>query len=682
MAHRAFRAAALAAVLLLALASLTFAAQRVVLLEDATSTTCPPCGPTNPIIHQIGVNYGPQVVMVAWHCWWPSPGDDPFYWHNPTPQQTRINYYGISGIPDVVIDGVTHVYPSPYTAMANVINARLLIPSPLTFTNMSGLLQGSNINLSFDVNVETATPGTNFRLFVIATEEDIPYNWQGQTNCYDVFRRSNASTGEVIDLSVVGTQHFDRTLPYYSEYNPTGLHAVVIVQNYTTKEVVQAGEFSILVPYFFSLAYDGPRVKIAGSNEVVSFGGSIENRGSNPDTYNVSVSGVPAGWTYSYTTPAGTYSGPSTLPLNSGESGAITLNVNSQGNSGPAFVEIRFESQAVPGMVESLNYTKINGLNVLLVDDDNGEARETNYVTSLDATGVVWERWSIQDNGTLTGQNLIDAADAVIWFCGQGTTNPTLTASEQQAVTDFLANGGDLFINGADIGYTLADPASPFYTAQSAAWFATALRATYETNFVFGSTINGIPGDPISDGLTGVTLSNSQHPPGLLDGVQAAAGADPVWIFNNQAYKAGTRYVDGGTKVVYFTFPWECLPQESQRNLVMQRIVDYFGISAGVSAPVAAAPAQSVLGQNFPNPFNPATVIEYALADAGQVELRVYDLNGRMVRELVNAPQAASRYQVEWDGRDDLGRELASGIYFYQLNAPGIRETRRMVLTK
>jgi len=404
--------------------------------------------------------------------------------------------------------------------------------------------------------------------------------------------------------------------------------------------------------------------------------------GSNPDTYNVSVSGVPAGWAYSYTTPAGTFSGPSTMPLASGATAPISVVLNSQGIAGPATVQMSFASQGDPLQVLNLTFRKINGLDILYVDDDAGELRENAYTTSLNATGVVWDRWSIADWGALTGQNLIDgAATAVVWSCGNSRIVPTLTAADQQAITDYLATGRHLFINGSEIAYTLCDPASPFYSAQSAAWVTNTLHVTYGTDFVFSTTINGVAGDPITDGLTGIALSNASYGTGLLDGVQNTVDATAVWSYQNQPYKSGIR-TTGAAKVVYFSFPWECLPQASQRDLTMDRIIDYFGVAAAVEDPVAAAPVRTTLAQNAPNPFNPATVIGYDLAAAGQVELRVYDLNGRMVRELVNASQAAASYQVEWDGRDDLGRQLASGVYFYQLNAPGISETRRMVLAK
>jgi hypothetical protein len=687
-AFMGFRAIAMAAVaiLLISIASVSFAAQRVVLLEDATSTTCPPCGSAHPTLQAIRNNFGSQIAIVAWHCWWPSPGDDPFYWHNTPPQQTRINYYAINAIPDMCIDGSgagTSNPPDPfnYSQIASMINARLAIPSPIAFQNVSGILQGSNMNISFDVNVETPTAGTNFKLFVLATEEEIAYNWQGQTHCYDVFRRSNATTGEAIDLSVAGVQSFNRQLPYNAIYNPVGMHGVIFVQNYTTREIVQVVEFPISVPYHFTVAYTTPPVQIGNVNTINNYGGNVRNDGANADTYNVSVSGVPAGWAYSYTTPAGTFSGPSTLPLASGATAPVSFVLNSQGIAGPATVQMTFASQGDPLQVLTLTFRKINGLDVLYVDDDAGELRENAYTASLNAAGVVWDRWSIADWGALTGQNLIDgAATAVVWSCGNSRIYETLTAADQQAIDTYLAAGRHLFINGSEIAYTLCDPASPFYSAQSAAWFTNTLHATYGTDFVFTTTINGVAGDPITDGLTGVQLSNVTYGTGLLDGVQPT-DAPEVWNYNNQPYKAGIR-TTGTAKVVYFSFPWECLPLATQRDLVMDRIIDYFGVSAAVEEPVAAAPVRSTLAQNSPNPFNPATVIGYELANAGQVELRVYDLNGRMVRELVNASQAAASYQVEWDGRDDLGRQLASGVYFYQLNAPGITETRRMVLAK
>jgi hypothetical protein len=89
-----------------------------------------------------------------------------------------------------------------------------------------------------------------------------------------------------------------------------------------------------------------------------------------------------------------------------------------------------------------------------------------------------------------------------------------------------------------------------------------------------------------------------------------------------------------------------------------------------------------VLHQNVPNPFNPSTTIRYDLASAARVELQIFDLAGHSVRTLRAGDEAAGRHELTWQGRDDAGRPVATGVYFYQLRAGNEVETRRMVLTK
>jgi len=93
-------------------------------------------------------------------------------------------------------------------------------------------------------------------------------------------------------------------------------------------------------------------------------------------------------------------------------------------------------------------------------------------------------------------------------------------------------------------------------------------------------------------------------------------------------------------------------------------------------------PSAYALSQNYPNPFNPETQIAYSLPEAGRVRLIVYNLLGQTVRTLVDEPQAAGRHSVRWDGRDEAGRRLASGVYLYRLKAKEFSAVRRMVMVK
>ena len=105
----------------------------------------------------------------------------------------------------------------------------------------------------------------------------------------------------------------------------------------------------------------------------------------------------------------------------------------------------------------------------------------------------------------------------------------------------------------------------------------------------------------------------------------------------------------------------------------------------GLPAPVQlqTRPEVFALANNYPNPFNPATTIKYALPQAADVELTVYNVVGQPVRTLVAEHQSAGRYVVEWDATNDSGHRLASGMYFYRLAVGGeFLEVKKMLLLK
>ncbi|RMG60970.1 MAG: T9SS C-terminal target domain-containing protein [Calditrichaeota bacterium] len=98
--------------------------------------------------------------------------------------------------------------------------------------------------------------------------------------------------------------------------------------------------------------------------------------------------------------------------------------------------------------------------------------------------------------------------------------------------------------------------------------------------------------------------------------------------------------------------------------------------------PAQRAPERFQLAQNYPNPFNPETVIAYSLPVASAVKLVVYDALGREIRTLVQQNQPAGQYRVRWDGRDEQGRPVPSGVYFYRLQAGRFSASRKMLLLK
>ncbi len=85
---------------------------------------------------------------------------------------------------------------------------------------------------------------------------------------------------------------------------------------------------------------------------------------------------------------------------------------------------------------------------------------------------------------------------------------------------------------------------------------------------------------------------------------------------------------------------------------------------------------------NAPNPFNPVTMIAFEIGQAGSVRLNIYDVRGRLVARIADSVMEAGRYNLGWDGLDDQGASLGSGVYFYQLEAPGRTETKSMTMLK
>jgi hypothetical protein len=98
--------------------------------------------------------------------------------------------------------------------------------------------------------------------------------------------------------------------------------------------------------------------------------------------------------------------------------------------------------------------------------------------------------------------------------------------------------------------------------------------------------------------------------------------------------------------------------------------------------PPAELPAEYALQQNYPNPFNPTTTIEYALKERSKVVLKIYDIVGAEVRTLVNEEQGAGVRQVIWDGRNNSGAPVASGMYVYRIQANDFVKSAKMILMK
>jgi hypothetical protein len=118
-------------------------------------------------------------------------------------------------------------------------------------------------------------------------------------------------------------------------------------------------------------------------------------------------------------------------------------------------------------------------------------------------------------------------------------------------------------------------------------------------------------------------------------------------------------------------------PQLQVRDSGNQQFTFELGFEA-----LPALPEVYQLARNYPNPFNPKTTIRFDLPEAQDVTLVIFDAQGRLVRTLLSEFRDAGFHAVEWGGRDDRGTSVASGIYFYRIEAGPLKQTERMVLLK
>ena len=155
---------------------------------------------------------------------------------------------------------------------------------------------------------------------------------------------------------------------------------------------------------------------------------------------------------------------------------------------------------------------------------------------------------------------------------------------------------------------------------------------------------------------------------------EASGGTAPLTYTLSPALPAGLTF-DAATRTIAGT------PRAEGETAYTYTVTDANGASTSLS--LQTLPAAFSLADNFPNPFNPATTIQYALPQAADVELTVYNVLGQPVRTLVAEHQSAGRYAVEWDATNESGHSLSAGMYFYRLQAGGeFHEVKKMLLLK
>jgi len=439
---------------------------------------------------------------------------------------------------------------------------------------------------------------------------------------------------------------------------------------------------------FYNAAY-ALEMETATHATELGFGGTatyatvLKNWAPASDTVTLSIAhdelpdGVgPSDWTAEFREAGGSWqSGPTQFVLGPGEERTFEVRVTDAvgTHAGLAVTTLTADSSLDPQSSTSSSFgTFVEAPSILIVDDDDGASYETYLQTALADTGYSAMTWTTRTGGRPSLERL-SSYWAVLWTTGAGDAT-YLSAADEQNLMTYLDGGGNLLLASAEYlnGRTLPNTFVQDYLHVDA-W------ACDNSGFV----VNGITGDPISDGMSLVLIAGP-IPPACSDAVYISAPAES--ILTSPVGVKGIRVEEDGHKLVYLTFPFEDIKTDGafpdNQKTFVARTLSWFGSTTGVDDD---APVQDVLTlrQNAPNPFNPTTTIAFDVpAGSGPIELVVYNVSGQVVRRLVDGPLEPGLHSVVWNGRDERGRGLASGVYFAKLATGDESVVRKMTLLK
>ncbi|MCK4386182.1 MAG: T9SS type A sorting domain-containing protein, partial [candidate division Zixibacteria bacterium] len=384
---------------------------------------------------------------------------------------------------------------------------------------------------------------------------------------------------------------------------------------------------------------------------------------------------------------ANNYSDPMEFEVDSLFPGRLTIfTLHVEGDTGSGTYTFDFEVEVCAGNVE-----------ILLVDDDSGSVADyqSYYTEALDSLGDLPDIWDTEGKGDPDFS--FNDYKYIIWYTGDHKTD-LFTQAQVESLISFLNNGGGLFLTSQDAVEVLSSSGDPLFQQ----FLTDYLHVGYDGN-TNRPLVAGYPGDEVGDTLwilpSGIPGANNQT---SKDNLVPDSEADTVLFYANPGWSptdsiAGTKFQNDSFKVVVFGFGFEAINSRgsfyqghytSMPHFVMQRVMDWLKGYTDVfdsEEEYTNIPKSIKLFQNHPNPFNPNTSIQFTV-NSGQspihTTLKIYNIRGQLVRTLVDEDKTSGGYIVLWNGRDEAGKSVSSGIYFYRLTAGSSSEVKKMVLLK
>jgi hypothetical protein len=360
---------------------------------------------------------------------------------------------------------------------------------------------------------------------------------------------------------------------------------------------------------------------------------------------------------------------------------------------------------------------------ILFVNHFSGRESSARMADALTALGYKFDTWDVngpssgignclggsspsdpQYRWPVTDVNSIIQYKTIIWHSGD-LSSFTITKEDQMVIQSWIQQSGkdrNFWISGDDVAYELGSQGAEHNAFLGFTCGARFTRDIWENvpQDTLHPIVTGVPGSPTAGRFMHL---NGDCP--LISGFDLIAqssqaqigGKSGVLLRYPNGQPATTRYAtryaptgNDSARAVFSGFGFNSIEEGGERIQLMKNIVNgYFKENACYVAtaveesPGSEAPRfRSQLFQNAPNPFNPSTTIRYAVSQRGPVTLDIFSVGGARVRTLVSRPHDPGVYDVRWNGTDDSGRPVASGVYFYKLRSTGFADSKKLILLK
>ncbi len=602
-----------------------------------------------------------------------------FNWTN-----ARFTYYNVTGTPTVVFDGIDRVVgagscSSAASAYRVKINQRLNNTGGLSPVDIDGVYSSSPTTVSMNATFTKLDAVTlqNPRAYLLVLEDHLLY---GGTDYVHITR---AAYEQAVTLTNVGdevTVSYDFAV---TGWNLENIDCIAFLQSNATKEVYQSARLPMVAD--FNAGFSPSMASVPEGNGVAQFQGSVTNITDASDQLTFSLNNT-WGWAAEFRVEgdAGYHTTPVTKTVGPGQTLDMDVRVTTDAaiRIGEGFQRIY---SATSERTQSMKLRVFNGSpSILVVDDDGVRDDEAVVLSALTAKSYLYDHWDVLNDHSDKGPELEDLLcyDIVLWH--NGWANAGLTAQEVQDVMDYMDAGGGFILSSQDaLSYlTPGVFTSDYLGVQSWVTNEDADQAT------------GMTGDPITDGMS----FNLTYPQQNLERPDALT-ASPIGtvIFRSEnSDNIAMRADNGITRSVFLAYAVNAMsatpPDPNNLKTVLDRSIIWIMQSSGQDvADTDIVPVVSRIRTVEPNPFSPmgegrsAATVRLRISERAAnhpARLDVIDLNGRLVRNLLDAPLPAGVATASWDGRNAGGQPAGAGVYYLRFVTEEGTQGARMVLMR